>query len=582
MVTAMNAKVYAQNYKLILLHAETGVPIQDLSVPQKNLNSIEAYNYLRELVPELQKKGFLAASIDSLYITEDTYYAFVHQGKKYTWANISWEGVPERVLWQTALHKQQWVGKPVHPNQLASISEKLLQWADENGYPFARVWLDAVQVSDEGNVNGILTMETGELQNIDTIVIHGDVAVSRAYLLRHLDLKQGMPYAEKKLRQISARLSELRFLEESYPWNLEFNIGGNELHIYIKEKKANQADALIGLLPNHSETGKFLVTADVQMVFRNVMSMGETVQVVYQNLQYRSPRFRLETVVPYISGLPIGADAQFDLFKKDTSFRRTTFQLGIRYQISGSDYVRIFYQQQSNRLITIDTSWIRMNKRLPENADVSANGGGLEWVSHNTDYKLNPRKGWEFSIKATGLIRSIKKNDIITGMKDPANHFDYASLYDTLMQRKYQFQCMGSVQRYFPLGKAWVFKLGYHGGWVSGKYLFRNELFQIGGFRLLRGFDEQSIFSSQYHIGSAELRLLLDQNAYFYVFSDNAYVETGFQNFFNADMYNGFGMGATMETKSGIFTIGYALGRNSTNPVQFRQSKVHFGYLAYF
>jgi hypothetical protein len=50
----------------------------------------------------------------------------------------------------------------------------------------------------------------------------------------------------------------------------------------------------------------------------------------------------------------------------------------------------------------------------------------------------------------------------------------------------------------------------------------------------------------------------------------------------NAGWYNGFGLGTTLETKSGLFTISYALGRSDQNTVQFRQSKIHFGYVAYF
>jgi hypothetical protein len=43
---------------------------------------------------------------------------------------------------------------------------------------------------------------------------------------------------------------------------------------------------------------------------------------------------------------------------------------------------------------------------------------------------------------------------------------------------------------------------------------FRNELFQIGGNRLLRGFDEESQFVSQYLVPSVEYRYLIGQNSY--------------------------------------------------------------------
>jgi hypothetical protein len=46
--------------------------------------------------------------------------------------------------------------------------------------------------------------------------------------------------------------------------------------------------------------------------------------------------------------------------------------------------------------------------------------------------------------------------------------------------------------------------------------------------------------------------------------------------------YHGFGIGTSLETKSGIFSLAYALGQSFQEPLQVRRSKIHFGYVAYF
>lgn len=575
--------VVAQQYQVQVYALEDGKPvISGPAVPPENpVDAATAFSFVQSVVPALQQQGYLAASVDSIYIGEGKYEVWLFTGMHYKWAAISLDGIPEQVLLQTAIQKTRLSGKALRPEHLASLSGKLLDWSEQNGYPFATVWLDDIEIRTDGGVRGTLRMDQGVLQKIDTVIIHGEVSVSRNYLLRYLELKQGMPYNEKKLRQLSQRLHDIPFLQEAAPWTMMFGVGGNKLHLYLKEKKANQLDALIGLLPNNMETGKLMLTADVQLAFQNILAQGESISASYQNLQYRSPRFKTEVVYPYIPGLPVGLDFRFDLFKKDTAFRRTMFQAGIRYQLGGSDYIRVFFQQQSNRLITTDTAWIRANKRLPEDADIQASGGGVEWVLQKTDYRLNPRKGWEAAFSMAGLVRKIRKNDVVTGMSDVSG-FRFDSLYDTLVQRRHQLRVTGSLSGYLPLYQELVLRTAYNGGWISGKHLFRNELFQIGGFRLLRGFDEQSIFVSQYHVLTAELRLLIGRNAHVYLFSDNAYIESAFHDTWHADMYNGFGAGTSMETRSGIFTLSYALGRNSANPVQFRQSKIHFGYVAYF
>jgi outer membrane protein assembly factor BamA len=537
--------------------------------------------FIQDIIPTLQVKGFLSASIDSIAIVADVYQVYVFLGKNYKWAEVGFDSIPQGVMVQSAIRKEQWTGRALNPKQVSKVSEKLLQWAENNGYPFARVWLGAVRIDESGTVTGNFKLDAGPIQRLDTIAIYGDVKVSREFLLNYLDIKQGEPYNEKKLRNISARVRELPFLQEAARWTVEFKISGNSLNLYLREKKANQLNAIIGLLPNNAETGKFLLTVDAQFAFQNILGQGEGISLSYQNLQYKSPRLKANVIYPYLFNTLFGIDAHFDLFKKDTSFRRTSFQAGVRYQLSATDFIRVFYQNQSNRLITIDTTYVRSSKRLPEDIDVAANGAGLEISFNRTDYRINPRKGWEASLTSSALIRRVRKSDAITGLSDGSG-FNYGSLYDTLLDRQYQYLVTARLSNYLPLGKKAVFKTAYNGGWIGGKSLFRNELYQIGGFRLLRGFDEQSIFTNQYHVLSLELRLLLDQNSYFYLFSDNGYVVTDFSGFYKDDIYNGFGLGTTLETKSGLFTISYGLGRNSANPVQFRQSKIHFGYIAFF
>jgi len=573
----------AQSYNVVLHSADNNDEVlkKNVPVPKSFALQGDAGDFIQNIVPRLQEKGYLAASVDSVGGNSTQYEVYVFAGRQYKWARIMLDSVPQAMLTAAAVNPLQWQGQPLQPNQLSRLSEKLLAWCDENGYPFARINMQDVIVDDAGGVYGRLRIDRGAPRRLDSIEVSGSVRISKNYLMRYLDLKEGELYNEKKLRNVSPRLRELPFLQEAAPWSVAFKLSETRLNLRLAERKANQLNAIIGLLPNSSETGKFLLTADVQFAFQNILAAGESISVSYQNLQYRSPNLKADLAWPYLFDSPLGLDGHFELYKKDTSFRRTQMQAGIRYQLTATDYVRVFYQNQSSRLITIDTNYVRNFKKLPDNADVAANGAGIELVINRTDYRISPRKGWQVRFSSSALLRSIRKNDAITGLTDGSG-FDYASLYDSLEERKYQYHITGDAAYYFPLGKKATFKAGYSGGWISGNNLFRNELFQIGGFKLLRGFDEQSIYANQFHVAIAELRLLLSQNSYVYLFSDNAYVTSHFNGVHNEGWYNGFGLGTTLETKSGLFTISYALGRSDMNPVQFRQSKIHFGYVAYF
>ena len=575
--------VTAQSYRLRLHVVDSASErmVNAIKVPETFADGTAAYSFARQIVPELQEKGYLAASIDSLGVKDGQYDCYVYCGQRYKWAKVSFHALPQALFTAGAFNPAQWENRPLSPKALSNTTEKLLSWFENNGYPFAAVRLDSIELLNEGGIKGVFVLDKGQLRKLDSVAIHGNVRISRNYLLRYLDLQEGKPYNEQQLQRISARLKELQFLQEEKPWNVHFRQHETILNLNLKERPANQVNAIIGLLPNSEQTGKFLLTFDALFALKNMLGYGESISLTVQKLQYRSVTIKGDAVWPYLFNTPVGVEGHFDFYNRDSTFQRSNLQLGGRYQFTASDYLRIFYQHSGSRVNAIDTAFVRANKRLPDNIDVSSDGGGAELILNRTDYRPNPRKGFQVRLSANALLRKFRESDIVADIKDGTG-FNYASLYDSLVQNAYQYRINGDLEYYIPIGKRATVKTAYAGGWISGAQLFRNELYQIGGFKLLRGFDEESIFVSQYHVVSLELRLLFNRSSNIYLFSDNGWVQSKYNEQVSEGFYNGFGIGTMLETKTGVFTISYALGRSDTNPIQVRQSKVHFGYVAYF
>ncbi|HYE54705.1 MAG TPA: BamA/TamA family outer membrane protein, partial [Chitinophagaceae bacterium] len=127
-----------------------------------------------------------------------------------------------------------------------------------------------------------------------------------------------------------------------------------------------------------------------------------------------------------------------------------------------------------------------------------------------------------------------------------------------------------------------TFKAGLQAGWFQSPAVFRNELFQIGGYRILRGFDEESIFASQYAVGTAEYRYLVDRNSFFFAFIDAGWANNTQSSVRQKTGFIGAGLGLAFETKAGIFNISYAAGKRSDTKFDLRQSKIHLGYVNFF
>jgi hemolysin activation/secretion protein len=208
---------------------------------------------------------------------------------------------------------------------------------------------------------------------------------------------------------------------------------------------------------------------------------------------------------------------------------------------------------------------------------------GVDYEFNNTNYRLNPRSGNELRIITSAGTKKLKKNNEILSLKDPGDpSFDFGTLYDTIKLNTYQFRTRLTAAKYFPMGRQGTIKTGINGGFFQSGNIFRNELFQIGGYKLLRGFDEESQYLSQFAIGTIEYRYLVDVNSYFYVLADGGWGRNNSQNNNVNYTYFGTGLGLAFETKAGIFNIAWAVGKRNDLPFTLRQSKLHFGFVNYF
>jgi Omp85 superfamily domain len=317
---------------------------------------------------------------------------------------------------------------------------------------------------------------------------------------------------------------------------------------------------------------------------KNALGAGETIGLNWQQLQVKSPRLNLIYQHPYLFNSPVGLDFAFDMFRKDSTFLNVNLQLGGRYILSTNQAGKLFIQRFQTIVNGVNKSFILQNKQLPDAADVSSLNAGVDYEFNNTDYRLNPKKGNEFHIITTVGTKKLKKNNEILELKDPNNpSFDFETLYDTVKLKTYQFRIRATAAKYFPLGKQRsTIKTAVNGGMFQSGNIFRNELFQLGGYKLLRGFDEESQYLSQFAIATVEYHYLVGQNSYFYVLADGGWGRNNSQNNKISYTYFGTGLGLAFETKAGIFNLAWAVGKRNDTQFNLRQSKIHFGFVNYF
>ncbi|WP_121352558.1 BamA/TamA family outer membrane protein [Flavisolibacter nicotianae] len=541
----------------------------------------EANAYLAGLLPLLQGKGFVTASLDSVQVDSTAAFVSLFLGDAYKWSRVRTAEKDAPLL--EAIHFPL-AKSAMDFSTLDTWQKRILDYMEEHGHPFGKTYLDSIQI-DREDVTALLRIEQGPLYKIDSIQVVGDAKVNTEFLQKYLQLPNGTMYSKSKLAGISKKLAELSYVEEEKPSDLTMLATGSVLNLYLKARRSSQINALVGFLPNSDPTGvnrKLLLTVDANVLLRNSLGAGETLGLVWQQLQKGSPRLNLLYEQPYIFHSAFGAQFSLDMYKRDSIFLNINMNLGATYKLGEKKTAAVFLQRRSTIVNGINAAAIMQSRQLPQEADVSSLNLGVGYEYNNTDYRFNPRRGTQLVLTTTAGTKKLKKNNLILELKDPSDpSFKFESLYDTVKLSAYQFRVNLSGAQFVPLGRQTTLKLAGNTGIYQSPSIYRNELFQIGGNRLLRGFNEESQFVSQYAVGTLEFRLLTGLNSNFFGFVDGGWGKYPLENV-QSHTYLSTGAGLSFQPKAGLINVTWAIGKRDDADFNLRQSKIHIGFVSFF
>jgi outer membrane protein assembly factor BamA len=548
------------------------------SIKDKELISKIDYktNFISKEAREKELQQILFVAFDNAYltaqydsVTQDSLIltAYLNFGKQYKWASLRKGNIDEGVLSQIGFREKLYRPKPVYFKDVKKAQELLIQYYENNGYPFAAVKLDSIQIRED-ELDAVFKLTKNKVCKIDSIIIEGNAKITNVYIYNYLGIKPGNLYNEAQLKKANIRIAELPFLKAKRSANVVFTEKETKFFLYLEKKHASQFNGIVGVLPDNV-TGKIIFTGDVQLNLQNGLGRGEMIDLNWRRLQTQTQDLKMRLVYPFLLRSPIGVDYNFKLYKKDTTFLEVTQNIGLQYLLIGGNYFKIFYNNKLSNLLS--TKGLEFATTLPPNVDYNTNLYGLGVKFERLDYRLNPRKGFYSIVNGSAGTKVIKKNaklnpDAYEGIK--LNSTIYAGDLD------------GAV--FLPVLSRMTIKLGIQAAFLQAETTFQNELFRIGGLKSLRGFDEESIFASSYSIFKLEYRYILEQNSYMYIFGDGAWYENNSIKQYVQDTPYGFGAGISFQTKAGIFSINYALGSQFNNPIQLRSGKIHFGIVNYF
>jgi outer membrane protein assembly factor BamA len=537
--------------------------------------------YLQKIPAQLQLKGFASVSIDTVIINKNEIKALLFLGSRYQFANL--HVMSNDSLWVYELPAYKRLQKNNRFMYSAEILQQgVLNYLENNGYPFATVNLDSIVIIDN-QLLAQLKIDKGIYYRIDSIRSIGVQVVGNRFLQQYLGIHNGSSFSKNKLISVDKALIRLPFIKTVQSSDLTMLGTGAVLNLYLQPKRSSYFNFIFGVQSAPAVQKKYSLTGDIHLYLSNVLLKGESFLFKWQQLQPQSPRLQLGYSQPYVFQSGIGFDFQFEMFKKDSNFLQWNTRLGIQQKLNPNNSIKAFLLWQHFNTLegSLDTSLVKANKILPPNLDIRSSSMGAAYERNQLDNPLNPLRGSDINLTFSFGQKKINKNEEILKLTDTT--FNFQTLYDALQLKSFQIRCSLSASQFFKINRSTTYKLSAKSAIFQSPYISRNELFQIGGNQILRGFDEESIYATQYIVVTNEYRLLFSSKSYLSFFIDMASVRKKYQTIDEVNNFLSGGVGLMLETKAGLLNVAYALGKRNDMELKWKDaSKIHVGFINYF
>ncbi|MEN8121889.1 MAG: BamA/TamA family outer membrane protein [Bacteroidota bacterium] len=516
-------------------------------------DSTVLYKKLIKIKKDLIQSGYLAASIDSVPGDSSGYCAYLNVGPLYKWEELSFKDIDNEASRSSGINESDFKDRKINLKKLKATTEQLVSHYENIGYPFVRYGIDSLSIKDR-HFNGKLYINKNHKIHIDTILIKGKVNISKKLIYKYIGIKPGDLFNQRKIDHLDKNLSRLPYIESAKPAELEFIEKKADIHIYLKKRKSNLFNGIIGFATDENEENKLKFAGNLKFDLNNSFGIGEHIDLYWENYKDSSQLLSIGTAFPYLFVLPVGIKASFQLDKESLDYLNVNYSLALTYDIKPRNNINIYFNQRRSYVVGNE---VEVQARFD---NINNYTFGLSIGIDKTNRLILPRKGFNFKL-STG----------------------YGYRWAEQKGNSYMLEAGFYCAYYWQLSNNLTFILkNASKGMFNDIGFYENEMYKIGGVKSVRGFDEKSLLASSYSIFTFEPRFFISNYSFVSIFTDYIYFEENAIDLNNNNYGVGLGSGISIDSKAGIFSLNFAVGKLNDNPFRLSNTKLHFGYSARF
>ncbi|MXV39277.1 hypothetical protein GO491_11420 [Flavobacteriaceae bacterium Ap0902] len=489
---------------------------------QKDLNKyklIAQQDDYRHYLDSLNKNGYYALQVDSMTSKNQKCKVYIHQGKFYS---------------------DYITNKDRYSNDLDKIKDSLIH----AGKMFNKIILSPNILEKDGLIYKMVVKDENP-RTIDDIKFIGYDKIPSGY--KQSLLHKNTIANNQNIKALENLVENNKTINLTQSSKISYTRDSSTLFIYTMKQRTNSFDGIMGF--STDENNKLKLSGNVNLNLYNAFNQLEQINLTWFGGENKSQNLDFNLHFPYLFFKYIGIQSDLKIRKQDSTFLQLRWNNGLSYQTSINSYVYANFNLETSNFIESERT---------TGEDYKKTGFGVGYVFNNDDL-LTFNENKTLLKLNTNLLKKTFQEENIT-----QSEVSYELARQQRLWKHHYIYGKGQGQNLIE---------------KENEFLY-NELFQLGGISNLRGFNQNSIFTSSFNMLSLAYRYIPNNNFLVEVFSDFALTRS--EEFDRLNKWIGLGSGIQFRSNVGIFKLIYAVGKSESQPIDFTNGKVHFGMVATF
>ena len=534
---------FGQKNELILVAKDTiqNRIVSEIYQTKKHLQKKDALDEIDRILQQVKKRGFFTARIDSISKTNKELIAYLDLGKKINEIIIVTKKDNTNGIIDSGIDSIK-----IKTREFSDLTNQLLEQIDRKGNSFSEItYVNPLLKNDTLFLE--MKISNSSSRKIDKVITRGYEDFPKKFITKYFLIDKNTVFSKQKLNQVSALSNKLDFIKEKKAPEVLFKKDSTHLYLFLDKIGTSSFDGLVNF--SSKENGKgLLLNGNLDLKLNNTFNTGEKFEIIWNKVSDEKTDFKINSYVPYILNSKFSTTLEFYLYRQDSTFINTNFELKTDYSINQKSHASILYSsEKSNYLLNIS------NNDLASYSNYFI-GLGYELKKSSTSNLYKYKNGLNLN-----LTIGKRKTDT-----------------ESINQLKFHFSAFANVQ----INNRGYLNIKNESGLLTSKNYLLNELFRIGGANSIRGYNEQSIFTNGYSYSNIEFRYSLDTSSYLYSITDLGIYKENTTN--KIKKLLGIGAGYQFRINNNLVNLGYVISTNSSTNAKLNSSRLVVRWTSFF